>query len=120
MTIDGYLDSTEEHVQSKKIHSAMVRSLTGKPQDEAAKKMISHVYKTFSGYVHAGYAHIMQMYGGNPPKQSFNIDGIPSVEQKTIHMQLVIESHKSVLYSIAHASSKFGFKELYFESKRMC
>ncbi len=117
MTIDGHLQSAEEHVQSKKIHNAMVRSLTGKPQDEPVKKMISHIYQTFSGYVHAGYAHTMQMYGGAP---DFNIGGIPSMEQKVMHMKLVMEGQKSVTYSIAHASHKFGLNELYQESKKWC
>jgi len=117
MTIDGHLKSAEQHVQSKEIHNAMVRSLTGKPQDEPVKKMISHIYQTFSGYVHAGYAHIMQMYGGAP---DFNIGGIPSIKQRTMQMQLVVEGQKSVIYSIAHASRKFGLKELYHEAKKWC
>lgn len=112
-TIDGHLSSEEEPVPTKKIHNAMIRSLTGSEQDERAKKSLTNVYKTFSGYTHAGYSHIMQMYGGTYPNQSLNISGIPSQEQKDIHMQLVIEAYKSVLYAIGYVAHTFGLKELH-------
>lgn len=41
-TIDGYLSSEEEPVPTKKIHSAMIRSLTGREQDERIKGHLSN------------------------------------------------------------------------------
>jgi hypothetical protein len=119
-TIDGHLSSEEEPVPTKKIHNAMIRSLTGSEQDERTKKSLANVYKTFSGYTHAGYSHIMQMYGGHFPNLSFNISGIPSQEQKDMHMQLVIEAYKSVLYAIAYVARAFGLKELYRDAMQCC
>jgi hypothetical protein len=84
-TIDGHLSSEEEPVQTKKIHSAMIRSLAGGEKD---KKNLIKVHKTFSGYTHAEYSHIMQMFGGRPKNWSFNISGMPSQEQKDIHEEL--------------------------------
>ena len=114
-TIDGHLASTEEPVQTKKIHNAMIRSLTGNEQDERTKRSLTSVYKTFSGYTHAGYSHIMQMYGGSRTHQSFNVSGIPSQAQQDTHMQLVLEAHKSLLYVMAYVATTFGLKNLHHE-----
>ena len=117
-TIDGHLASTEEPVQTKKIHNAMVRSLTGNEQDETTKRSIANVYKTFSGYTHAGYSHIMQMYGGSRSHQSFNMSGIPSQAQRDTHMQLVLDAHKSLLYVMAYVATTFGLKTLHQDIMR--
>lgn len=119
-TIDGHLSSEEEPVQTKKIHSAMIRSLTGREQDERIKGHLTKIYKTFSGYTHAGYSHIMQMFGGPSQNMSFNISGIPSQQQKDMNMELVLEAYKSVLHIIAHVSRTFGLTELHREVMQYC
>lgn len=120
-TIDGCLSSNEEHVQTKKIQNAMIRVISGNEQDERVKKSLTNVYKAFSGYTHAGYSHIMQMYGSTyPTPPSFNISGIPSHDQIDMHMQLVIEAYKSVLYSIARVAHTFDLEELHCEVIEYC
>lgn len=118
-TIDNHISSDEEPVQTKKIHSAVVRSLTGREQDERIKTQLASVYKTFSGYTHAGYAHIMQMFG--PLQQgSFNISGITSQQQIVMHLQLVEEAYKSTLLAISEAAGSFGLEELRREVMQNC
>jgi hypothetical protein len=39
----------------------MVRVLTGGAD---TRKRLENIYKTFCGYVHANYAHIMEVYNG--------------------------------------------------------
>lgn len=119
-TIDGHLSSGEQPVLSRKIHNARIRSLAGGKQDEQVKRSLANVYRTFSGYTHAGYSHVMQMFGGSYPNLSFNISGIPSQEQIGMHMQLVIEANKSVLYAIAHVANTFGLIGLYRDVMRYC
>lgn len=119
-TIDGHLSSEEKPVQTKNIHSAVIRSLSGREQDERIKRHLTNIYKTFSGYTHAGYAHIMQMYGGQSQNMSFNIPGIPSQQQKDMHLELVTEAYKSLLHTIAHTSHAFGLKELHRDVMRYC
>ena len=115
-TIDGHLTSNEEPVLTKKIHNAMVRSLTGNEQDERIKRSLTNVYKTFSGYTHAGYSHIMQMYG---PKDNptFNVSGIPSQSQRDMHMQLVIviEAYTSLFCEMAYVAKTFNLANLHRE-----
>jgi hypothetical protein len=98
----------------------MIRSLSGSEQDERIKKLISNIYKTFSGYTHAGYSHIMQMFGGPRQNMHFNIAGMPSHEQKDAHMELVREAYQSVMYAIAHASRTFGLNELHHDVMQHC
>jgi hypothetical protein len=119
-TIDDYLNVETAHVRTKKIHSAMLRTLTGLKQDEETRARILNIYKTFSGYTHANYSHIMQIYGGVPPDLSFNLPGVPSARQREMHMQLVEQAYFSVLYSIGFAAYKFGLTELYNEVVQCC
>ena len=119
-TIDGHLSSDEEPVLTKKIHSAVVRSLTGREQDERIKRHLANVYKTFSGYTHAGYSHIMQMFGGPPQHMSFKVSGISSQQQKAMHLQLVEEAYTSLLLAIAEASNAFGLGELRRDILQYC
>ncbi len=119
-TIDGYLSSEEQPVSTKKIHNAMVRSLTESDQDEHTKELITNVYKTFSGYTHAGYSHIMQMFGGTKPNLHFNISGVPSRQQRAMHMELVSEAYKSVLCAIAYAAQTLGLEQLRSDVVQAC
>lgn len=114
-TMDGHLNTETEHVPTGKIHSAMVRVLTGLKQDEETKNMILRIYKTFCGYTHANYSHIMQVYGGVTPNLSFNIAGVPSVQQREMHMQLVKEASRSVLFSIGYIAKRLGLHGLHQE-----
>jgi hypothetical protein len=119
-TIDGYLNVETEHVSSKKIYSAMVRTLTHLKQDEETRTRVLNIYKTFCGYTHANYSNIMQIYGGVPPVLSFNLPGVTSVRQREMHMELVEQAYLSVLYSIGFAAYKFGLSELFREVVQCC
>lgn len=117
-TIDNFLSTEEEPVPNKKILNASMRLLSGKEQDEFVKQTISRVYKTNSGYIHAGYAHIMEMYGGS--SKSFNLSGITSREQKMMRMEIVEAAKISVVHSIAFAAQRFDMFDLYEEIKQYC
>lgn len=109
-TRDYHLQSESETVQTKKIHAAMQRAIKDQKQCSTTLKAINRIYRTFSGYVHADYAHIMQIYEGNT--QRFKIEGINSENQICQHYLLVIEQVKSYLYALHYISSKFDLIEL--------
>lgn len=119
-TIDNHLNAETQHVPTRKIHNAMVRTLSDQKQNEEIRERILNIYKTFCGYTHANYSHIMQIYGGVAPNLSFNISGVPSVQQREMHMQLVEQAYFAVLYSIGYAGKRFGLSELYQEVLRCC
>lgn len=117
-TIDNFLLAEEEPVQNKKILSAYARVLSGKEQDEVVKQTISRIHRTNSGYIHASYSHIMEMYGGS--NASFNLSGIPSQEQKQMRTEIVKAAKISVVQAIAFTAQKLGMHDLYEEIKIYC
>lgn len=86
MTIHGHLSQTTPAVETSKIRSARVRYLKGE-HDEAARQLLDRIYKTFSGYVHANCAQIMETFGG--PARNFNLAGILSIEERQKRMEYV-------------------------------
>lgn len=119
-TIDSDLSAKTEHVPTKEIRSAVVRVLTGRKQDESIRTKLLNVYQSFSGYTHAHYSHIMQIYGGTPPDFSFNVSGVPSVQQRDKQMQLVEQAYLSVLYSLAFIAHTLNLNDLYKEIWSYC
>lgn len=87
-------ESKRQTVARKKVHASIARTINAtNPNDQ--QKIIGIVEDVYSGYVHAAYPHIMEMYGGDPPR--FHLDGMintPRIEawRKTLVYQL----HQSI------------------------
>src|SRR5262249_32971406 len=96
--------------------SATVRVLKGR-HDEATRKVMETIYKTFCGYVHANYAHIMEIYNG--ATCDFNLGGVPSLHQRQIRMDYVEESTTSVLHAAAFIAHTLGLNDRYQEIIRL-
>ena len=111
-TIDQDLDQKTKQILSKKIHNARARVYSQSGNCHQAREFIKRIHKTFSGYVHANYSHIMQVYGGSEDNLSFNLGGVPSDRQKKVHFQLVDQTIISVQYVIAFMADTFGQSEL--------
>jgi hypothetical protein len=109
-TIDGYLSNETPDVPRKKIRSAEVRVLKGR-QDDIMLKMSEDIYKTFCGYVHADYAHIMEVYEGK--SRNFNLSGVPSVQQRQMRMEHVEVAAESVLHATAFIADTLRLKHLH-------
>jgi hypothetical protein len=119
-TIDKHLSTETEPVRTQKIHSAVVRVLTGLEQDQETRSRLLRIYQTFSGYTHANYSHIMQMYGGTYPDLEFKVAGVPSAQQREMYMQLVEQAYASVLHSLAFIAKVFGLSTLNNEILQCC
>lgn len=111
-TIDGYLSAEAHGVQSKKIRSAMARVLKSQNNEET-RAAIDRVYKTFSGYVHANYSHIMEVYNGLT--LDFSLAGVPDIQPRKIRMEHVVLAENSVLYMTAYIASTLKMTDLYRE-----
>jgi len=111
-TIDGYLSAETHAVQSKKIRSAMVRVLQSS-HDEKTRRSIDNIYKTFSGYVHANYAHIMETYNGMT--LDFNLAGVPSIQQRQMRMEAVELAADAVLHMAAFIAATVQLNDLHHE-----
>lgn len=111
-TIDGYQDPKTQAVARDKIRSAVVRILKGR-QDEATRKLMENIYLAFCGYVHANYAHVMEVYNG--VTHDFNLAGIPSEQQKAMRMEHVEVVMASILYCAAFVAYKLDLKDIHAE-----
>jgi hypothetical protein len=114
-TIDGYLSTETPPVPSKKIRSAMVRVLKGTHDHETSERL-SRVHKTFSGYVHANYSHIMETY--NARERDFSLKGVPSGQQRLMRMEAVQLSANSVAHSAAFIARRLGLEAIQEELTR--
>ncbi len=109
-TIDGYL-SKGANTPGKKVRAASVRYLKGGPDHETHER-VERVYKTYSGYVHAYYAHIMEVYSPTP---GFNLRGCMSLEEQEKRMAIVDCAAVYVLQSAMKIAQKLGFNDLFQE-----
>ena len=61
-------------VAVKKLHATFGKLAAGELNPSDAQELLRTVHQAFSGYVHGAYPHIMEMYGGNPPR--FHLSGM--------------------------------------------
>jgi hypothetical protein len=111
-TIDGHLFSSTDVVESKKIQNSKARSLGKDAEFNKAQEGIRRIFKTFSGYIHSNYSHIMQIYGGKPTDLRFQLSGVPSCNQKIQHSQFIGEMVNSVAITIAFMAQKLSLGQL--------
>ena len=110
MTVDGHLSPTTPAVETAKIRSARVRYLKGN-HDEVTRQLLDRLYKTFSGYVHANCAQIMETFGG--PARNFNLAGIPSIEERQWRMEYVDLETDAVLRAASFVAHTLGLTTLH-------
>lgn len=115
-TIDGYLSNETPSVPSNKIRNARVRVLKGR-HDEQTSAILENIYKTFCGYVHANYAHIMEVYNG--ATLDFNVAGVPSISQRQMRMEHVELASSAVLHAAAFIAQTLGLNDLYHDLMRL-
>lgn len=115
-TIDGHLSKETHAVQTKKVRAGMVRVLKDR-QDEETRAMIERIYQTISGYVHANYSHIMEVYNGSTC--DFNLNGVPSVRQREMRWQLVEAAAISLLNVATFVAQTLGLIELQREFMKL-
>jgi hypothetical protein len=115
-TIDGHLSDDTPQVPTKKIRSAFVRVLSGS-HDDQARKLLERIFRTFSGYIHASYSHIMEVYNGDTC--DFNLRGVPSIVQRDMRMQHVDVAAISVLHAGAFIAQTLGLTEQHGEIMKL-
>jgi hypothetical protein len=74
-----------------------------------AQSTLLTLHKAFSGYVHGAYPHIMELYGGNPPR--FHMSGMPNTPKQVETLtQYLTELYRAIMASELVAR-KLGFEE---------
>ncbi len=78
------LASTQKRatVPVRKIHATFAKLAKNELNPSDAQELLRTTHQAFSGYIHGAYPHIMEMFGGNPPR--FHMSGMlgtPRVEE---------------------------------------
>lgn len=83
-------------VPRRKINAAFGSAVKNEVNPHDAQRTLETIHKTFSGYVHGAYPHIMELYGGLPPR--FHMDGMLGTPRiKEWLGQLVIYVYRSIM-----------------------
>ncbi len=69
------------------------------------------ICKAYSGYVHAASPHIMDMYGGNPPR--FHVRGMKGTERQAEHREDLWNYFYRSIVAFALVVKAFGDDELF-------
>ncbi len=117
--IEGYLQTETPPVPAKKIRSAMTRVLKagGGGAEDQMRTALQDVYQAFSGYVHANYAHVMEVYGGGI--RSFNVRGVPSREEIRKRWDHVELAFVDVLHAAAFIALRLGLADQFREIRKV-
>lgn len=110
---DTALESTQKRpmVPRKKIRAYIARA-EGAPMDPSRGVELSRTLsKTYSGYVHAASPHIMDMYGGSPPK--FYMRGMRGTERHREHRADLWNYFYRSIIALAFAAKAFGDEGLF-------
>jgi hypothetical protein len=78
---------------------------------------MENIYKTFCGYVHANYAHVMEVYNGST--HDFNLSGVPSIRQRQMRMEHVELAAGAVLHAAVFIAHTLGLNDLYREIRAL-
>lgn len=111
-TIDRDMNEGTSAVPTKKIRAAVVRVLNG-CHDDATQRVKERIYKIFSGYIHANYAHVMEVYNGG--LDDFNLTGVTSEFLRNERMEYVNVAIISVILAAALITQKLGLHDLHRE-----
>jgi len=110
--IDNYASTNEVPVLTKKIRAGAIRAITGRSSDSVVQAKKEAIYNTFCGYVHAGYCHIMQMFGGPAGQLEFKLSGITFAEEIKSHQRVLDAITDSTMYCVAYTCEMLELREL--------
>jgi hypothetical protein len=98
-------------IPRKKIQAYIARSEGGPLDTSSTIEASRTVSKAYSGYVHAASPHIMDMYGGNPPK--FYVRGMRGTERHREHSADLWNYFYRTIISCAFVAKAFGDENLF-------
>ncbi len=96
-------------VARRKLHATFGHLAKDTLNPSDAQAMMSTIHAALSGYVHGAYPHIMELYGGSPPR--FHMAGMPSTPRIAEWSgQAVTYVHRGIMVTELVAR-KLGHKE---------
>jgi hypothetical protein len=104
-------ETRRETVPKKKIWASVARQMDTYINPSDLQKMSQITSDALSGYVHGAYPHIMEMYGGSPPK--FHVTGThvaPRIRMCIGQIQVYTQRAITTFEGLAKS---LGSKEMY-------
>ncbi|SRR6266511_123769 len=112
---ESALASTQKRpmVPRKKIHAYIARVMGAPLNPSRDTELYRTLSKAYSGYIHAASPHIMDMYGGTPPK--FNVRGVRGTERHSEHRADLWNYFYRSIIAFGFAAKAFGDEALFAE-----
>lgn len=106
------IDSTQKRpmIPRKKIR-AWIASMEGGLDKSRGVEVTRTISKAYSGYVHAASPHIMDMYGGEPPR--FHLHGMLGTPRHVEHSADLWNYFYRAVIAFGFAAKSFGDDELF-------
>jgi hypothetical protein len=102
-------------VKREKIRAYVSRNLWGEEGGSRASVVNKIITKAYSGFVHAASPHIMDMYGGWPPR--FDLSGESGTWRGEGAANDALNYFHRALFSMAFAATAFGDQALFEEMR---
>ncbi|WP_133716734.1 hypothetical protein [Methylocaldum gracile] len=109
---DSAMESTQKRrmIPRKKIR-AWIASMEGGLDPSRGVELMRTISKAYSGYVHAASPHIMDMYGGNPPR--FHMRGMLGTPRHATHRADLWNYFYRGIIAFGFAAKAFGDDQLF-------
>ena len=108
-TGEPFLDRPMSRRQKIRAHLSRIEQ---QPKDPSSAVTLYHtIHSGYSGFVHGASPHIMDMFGGNPPR--FQIHGMAGTPRHEIHRYDLYNPFFRAILSFAIAAKALGDEELF-------
>jgi hypothetical protein len=110
---DDVVESTQKRpmVSRQKVRAYLARIEGSGLDPSRAVKVTRSLSKAYSGYVHGASPHIMEMYGGNPPR--FHVAGLRESALYPDHQDDLWDYFYRGICAFGFAAKAFGDEELF-------
>lgn len=100
-------------IPRSKIHSWIARHEFSGMDESSAVAVTKTIQKTYSGYIHGAAPHILELYGGNPPR--FYMAGMLGTPRHGDHADDLLNYHYRAISTLGIAAKAFGDDNLFSE-----
>jgi hypothetical protein len=102
------LKSTQKRdsVPRKNIIAWIARHALSGINESTGVDLMTTIHKTYSGYIHGASPHIMDLYGGNPPR--FHMKGMLGTPRHDDHTEDLLNYYTRAIMAFGFAAKAFG------------
>jgi hypothetical protein len=111
------IESTQKRpsIRRSSVNAWIARHPLSGTDESRGVDLTTTIHKTYSGYIHGASPHIMDMYGGNPPR--FHMKGMLGTPRHEDHTDDLLNYYHRAIATFALAAKAFGdeamFKTIY-------